>query len=147
MIYKTVSYIGFVVMLGGLIVAIYGFSFLLEANDLEANGVKVKGTVVEINEKAIYRSPFVTFTTLEGEEITFLSDLEVNHMMFDYVIGQQVDVIYHRNDPHNAKIDAFWEKNFGQLFLGCFGFLIMLIGLLINWIYRRKARRFAERGY
>jgi hypothetical protein len=145
--YKTVSNIGFVVALLGIVVAIYGFSFLLDQQDLEENAIHTKGTVVDINVKAIYRSPFVKFTTLEGEEIIFLSDLEVNHMMFDYVIGQEVDVIYHKNDPHNAKIDAFWEKYFGQIFLGCFGIFLILLGFLIRWIYRRKQRRYDARGY
>jgi len=113
--YKRVSYVGFVIMLFGVAVAIYGFSFLLEQNDLEANGVRVKGTVIEINEKAIYRSPFVQFATLEGEEITFLSDLEVNHMMFDYMIGQEVNVIYHKDDPHNAKMMLF-GKHISRMF-------------------------------
>lgn len=145
--YKTVSNIGFVIVFFGVVVAIYGFSFLLKQNDLEDNGIKVKGTVVDINVKAIYRSPFVQFSTLEGEEIIFLSDLEVNHMMFDYVIGQEVDVIYHKDDPHNAKIDAFWEAHFADIFLGSFGVFLMLLGLLIRWVYMRKHRRQEQRGY
>ena len=115
MVYKTVSYIGFVIMLAGLGVAIYGFSFLLKMNDLDKNGIRVTGTVVDINEKAIYRSPWVTFNTLEGEEITFLSELEVNQDLFDYQIGQKVEVVYHKNDPQNCKIDRFWEKHMPQL--------------------------------
>lgn len=145
--YKTVSNIGFVIILFGIVVAIYGFSFLIKQNDLEDNGIKVKGTVIDINVKAIYRSPFVQFTTLEGEEIIFLSDLEVNHVMFDYVIGQEVDVIYHKDDPHNAKIDAFWEAHFADVFLGSFGVFLMLLGLLIRWAYMRKHRRQEQRGY
>ena len=145
--YKTVSKIGFVVMILGLIVAIYGFKFMLIQNDLEENGVNVKGTVIDINVKAIYRSPFVKFNTLEGEEIIFLSELEVNHMMFDYVIGQEVDVIYHKDDPHQCKIDAFWENHFLEIFLGSFGVLVMLIGVFIRWVYLLKHRRQEQRGY
>ncbi len=61
--YKTASYVGFVIALIGLIVAIYGFSFLLKQNELDANGIAVKGTVFQIEEKAIYRSPWVRFKT------------------------------------------------------------------------------------
>ena len=64
--YKTASYVGFIILIFGMIIAIYGFSFLLKQNDLEANGIIVKGTVFEIEHKAIYRSPWVRFKTPEG---------------------------------------------------------------------------------
>lgn len=139
--YKNVSYVGFVIMLFGLIVAAYGFSFLLSQQDLEANSVRVKGEIVDINEKAIYRSPFVKFRTLEGQEITFLAELEVNVDFFDYSIGQEVDVIYHKDNPNQAKIDTFWQKNFGQVFLGGFGVFLILFGFIMRKIFLGKAKR------
>lgn len=142
--YKNASYVGFVIMIFGLIIAGYGFSFLLELRNLDSNGVKVKGTVVDINENAIYRSPYVKFTTLEGREITFLSELEVNKDMFSYYVGQEVNVIYNKENPTDAKIDAFWERNFPQLFLGCFGVVLLFIGFLIRRIMLGKAKRFDE---
>lgn len=142
--YKNASYVGFVIMIFGLIIAGYGFSFLLELRNLDSNGVKVKGTVVDINENAIYRSPYVKFTTSEGREITFLSELEVNKDMFSYYVGQEVNVIYNKENPTDAKIDAFWERNFPQLFLGCFGVVLLFIGFLIRRIMLGKAKRFDE---
>lgn len=140
--YKNASYVGFVILILGTIVAIYGFSFLLKQNELEANAVRVKGTVFDINEKAIYRSPWVKFNTLEGKEITFLSQLEVNVDLFPYTIGQEVDVIYHKDNPNQAKIDAFWEGNFEQLFLGVFGVFLMCLGLFLRWMFLRKAKKY-----
>ncbi len=140
--YRNVSFVGFVIMGFGIIISIYGFSFLQTQNDLEDNGVRVKGTVFDINEKAIYRSPFVKFTTLEGEEIQFLSELEVNVDMFPYTIGQEVDVIYHKDNPNNAKIDAFWENNFAQLFLGGFGVFLILLGWFIRRHFLKKAAQY-----
>ena len=57
--YRNASFIGIVLFIIGIVIAIYGFSFLTENTDLEKNGIRVKGKVVDINEKAIYRSPFV----------------------------------------------------------------------------------------
>lgn len=143
--YKNVSYVGFVIFFFGILITCYGFSFLLTQQNLEANAISVKGTVVDINEKAIYRSPFVKFTTLEGKEITFLAQLEVNVDFFDYTIGQEVDVIYHEDNPNQAKIDTFWQNNFEQVFLGGFGLFLMLFGFIMRKIFLGKAKRYEQR--
>ncbi len=140
--YKTASYVGFVIALIGLIVAVYGFSFLLKQNELDANGIAVKGTVFQIEEKAIYRSPWVRFKTLEGKEYVFLSELEQSKDIFNYTIGQEVDVIYHKDDPKNAKINAFWERNFTQIFLGIVGVFMMLFGFFVRWRFLSKAKKY-----
>ncbi|MEO1652832.1 MAG: hypothetical protein AAFU64_04740 [Bacteroidota bacterium] len=69
--YKTASFVGFVLFIFGVIIAIYGFSFLLKQNELEANGIRVKGKVFDIEKKAIYRSPWVRFNNLDGYEVVF----------------------------------------------------------------------------
>jgi hypothetical protein len=138
--YKNVSFVGIVLFIFGIVIAIYGFQFLLEKNELEKNGVIVKGKVIDINKKDIYRSPFVRFKTLDNKTITFLSRLEVNMDFFKYEINQEVEVIYDKNNPNNAQINAFWEKNMPQLFLGCFGVLLMLLGIFIRKRFLKKAR-------
>ena len=65
--FKRFSFVGIIIFIFGIIVAAYGFSFLAEDNELGENGVTVKCKVIEISEKAIYRSPVVTYTTLEGQ--------------------------------------------------------------------------------
>jgi len=142
--YKNASYVGFVLSILGTVVAVYGFSFLLKLEDLDANGVVVKGTVTQIEEKAIYRSPWVKFKTVEGKEYTFLSELEQNKDLFPYVVGQEVEVIYHKDDPRNARINAFWERNFGQIFLGIFGVFLMLFGLFVRWRFLQKAKKYNQ---
>ena len=140
--YKTASNVGFVIALIGIVLAIYGFSFLLKQNELDANGIVVKGTVFQIEEKAIYRSPWVRFKTLEGKEYIFLSELEQNKDMFNYVVGQEVEVIYHKDDPKNAKINAFWERNFAQIFLGIFGIFMVFFGFFVRSRFLKKAKNY-----
>lgn len=143
--YKTVSYVGFVIMIFGIILCFYGFSFFETQNDLEANGIKTTGEVFDINENGIYRSPWVKFTTEDKQEHKFLSQLEVNMDIFPYSIGQQVDIIYHKDNPSQAKIDTFWESNFEQSFLGFFGIGLIIFGLLMRIFFLGKAKKYAQR--
>ncbi len=141
--YKRVAFVGIVLFLFGVIIAIYGFSFLMEDNELSENGVVVTGKVIDINQKDIYRSPFVEFTTLEGEKITFLSHLDVNVDLFQYQIGDEVEVVYNKNNPKHAQINAFWERNTAQLYLGFLGVFLMLFGLFFRRRMLKKAKKYA----
>ena len=141
--YKSASFVGIILFLFGIIIAIYGFSFLLEDNALTENGVIVKGKVIDINKKAIYRSPFVKFKTEEGEEFTFLSKLEVNVDLFQYQIGQEVEVIYNKENPKQAEINAFWERNVAQVYLGWLGVFLMLFGLFFRRRMLKKAKKYS----
>jgi hypothetical protein len=141
--YKRVAFVGIVLFLFGVVIAIYGFSFLMEDNELSENGVVVTGKVIDINQKDIYRSPFVEFTTLEGEKITFLSHLDVNVDLFQYQIGDEVEVIYNKNNPKHAQINAFWERNTAQLYLGFLGVFLMLFGLFFRRRMLKKAKKYA----
>jgi hypothetical protein len=125
------KFIGVVILLFGIIITCYGFSFLFQKNELQANGIVVKGTVVDIAEKAIYRSPIVKFITKEGKTINFKSRLEVNKDLFKYKVGQEVEVIYNKNDPEDVEINAFWEQNMPQIFLGAFGLFLLLLGVFL----------------
>lgn len=140
--YRNASYVGFVLSIFGTIIAIYGFSFLLQLQELDANGATAKGTVFQIDANAIYRSPWVVFKTPDGKEYRFLSELEQNKDLFPYVIGQEVEVIYNKNNPREARINAFWERNFAQIFLGIFGVFLMLFGLFVRWQFLRKAKKY-----
>lgn len=141
--FKLASNVGFVIFAFGIAVAIYGFSFLMAQNDLETNAEKVKGTVIEMAQNGpMYLSPVVRFTTLEGKEITFKSDLDLNKDLTPYSVGQEVDIIYHKDNPSNAKIDTFIENNFGQLFLGIFGVFLMIFGLIFRKMMLRNAAKY-----
>jgi hypothetical protein len=141
--YRNASYVGFVLSVFGAVIAVYGFSFLLELQNLDANGVVVKGVVFDISEKAIYRAPYVKFKTLEGKEYMFLSDLDQNKDLFPYTIGQEVDVIYNKDNPGEARINNFWERNFAQIFLGIFGVFLFLFGFFVRWQFLRKAKKYS----
>ena len=140
--YKNASFAGIVLFIAGIVITIYGFSFLLKQSDLETNGVIVKGTVIDIAKKDFYRSPIVQYTTKDNQTYTFRSELDVNKDLFTYVIGQEVDVIYHKDDPGNAKIHAFWENNVAQMYLGILGVFLMIFGFFLRRGLLKKARKY-----
>lgn len=140
--YKNASFIGIVIFIAGIVITIYGFSFLLKQNELEANGVIVKGVVIDIAKKDFYRSPIVQFTTKDNQTYTFRSQLDVTKDLFTYEIGQEVDVIYHKDDPGNAKIHAFWEGNVAQLYLGILGIGLMIFGFIFRRSMLKKAKKY-----
>ena len=78
--------------------------------------ITVKGKVHDISKKGIYRSAIVKFTTKEGKRVIFISKLDVNVDLFDYKIGQEVEVIYAPKDPHGtASINTFAERKATQI--------------------------------
>ncbi|MBN1410251.1 MAG: DUF3592 domain-containing protein [Spirochaetales bacterium] len=141
--YKNASIVGIVLMLAGIGITIYGFSFISGENSLDENGVIVKGTVIDINKKDIYRSPIVRFKTKDNRTFTFLSPLDVNVDFFGYEIGQEVEVIYNKDDPTDAKINAFWERNVAQIFLLILGCFLIAFGLILWRVLLKKAKKYA----
>ncbi|WP_051633026.1 DUF3592 domain-containing protein [Thermonema rossianum] len=140
--YRRVSFVGIVLMFMGAGLMFWGAQALLQARALNSGGIRTQGTVVDIYENGIYRSPAVEFYTQSGEKITFRSDLEVNQDMFKYSIGDKVPVIYNPDNPAEAQIDAFWERNFLHLFLLLLGGIIALIGWLVRRNFLKKARNY-----
>jgi len=142
--YKNASYVGFVIMIFGVIISVYGFSFLLKQNNLVANGITVKGKVVEMGTNGpMYVHPIVTFKTQEGEELTFKSELDLNMDITPYYVGKEVNVIYNKDNPQEAKIDNFLEANFAQIFLGVFGVFLVILGLFLRWNFLRLAKKYS----
>ncbi|GIV39422.1 MAG: hypothetical protein KatS3mg033_1222 [Thermonema sp.] len=140
--YRRVSFAGIVLMLIGLGLAIWGTQALWAAYSLNATGIRTEGTVIEIGKKGIYRFPRVEFYTSSGEKVDFWSKFEVSQDLFSYKIGDKVPVIYNPDNPAEAQIDAFWERNFLHLFLLLLGGIIALIGWLVRRNFLKKARNY-----
>lgn len=97
---------------GGLaiLILILSLSFCSGEN-IYSKGITVKGKVIDISKKGIYRSAIVRFTTKNGRRVVFKSKLDTNVDLFDYKIGQKVEVIYAPKDPKGtASINTFAER-------------------------------------
>jgi len=141
--YRNASFVGIVLALAGVGLSIYAGSFLVEELELDRRGIVVKGKVVEIEKQDFYRQPWVAFTTRRGQRVKFLSKLMADKSLFKYRVGQEVDVIYDPANPRKtAEINAFFERNTRQLWVGFVGVVLMLVGVVFFGAMRRKGRRY-----
>lgn len=144
--YKNASFAGIVILILGIIVSIYGFSWFLYQENLDENGLITTGIVVDINEKDFYRSPIVTFTTQDSQEVSFLSKLDVNVDLFQYEIGQEVEVIYDPSDPQQtAEVNAYWERNTAHTWSGVVGVFMIIFGFFWRRHMLNKAEKYETR--
>lgn len=91
--------------------------FLSACGGPPEGSVITTGKVVDISKKGIYRSAIIRFKTKEGKVITFKSMLDVNVDIFKYKIGDDVEIIYHPDDPFNsASINTLLERKARQYF-------------------------------
>ena len=98
----------------GLILAVVGVTLLgvvlplqLRTRTLLKHGVKVQGTVVDVEEETSRRSttyhPVVRFTTADGRTVTFTSGMGFS--VRQPRIGSAVPVRYRQDDPEQAEIE------------------------------------------
>jgi len=96
----------------------------------------VKGTVVEM----VYRRKSTSnrgggylaiyqFRTIDGKKITAKDSLSRNPPQFQ--VGQEIDVLYNPENPHNARINKWLNLYFLPVLLGGLGLLFGGIGVLI----------------
>jgi hypothetical protein len=87
------------------------------------SSVSTTGTVIDFHthrgNKFTTYAPIVSFKTLDGRSIRFRSQIGGNSD--DYVIGQQVTVLYSPVDPKNAEIKAFSPLWFPVIALSVIG--------------------------
>ncbi len=125
----------------GLILFYFGWKFYQEARYLEENGIVTQGVVIDIRKNGIYRSPYVKFKTRNGDEIVFVSELEVAENFYKYPVGTKVEVIYVPDNPYNASINAEMEKKFLHYFLFGLGSLLFLVAIFVYSYYSKKAKK------
>jgi len=98
----------------GLILAVVGVTLLgvvlplqLRTRTLLKHGVKVQGTVVDVEEETSRRSttyhPVVRFTTADGRTVSFTSGMGFS--VRQPRIGSAVPVRYRQDDPEQAEIE------------------------------------------
>jgi hypothetical protein len=102
------------------------------------NGILTTGTVIEINEKGIYRAPIVRFKANDGQTYTFLSQFDRNKDLFDLKIGQKIEIIYDPKKPRKAQENTFWARYGPKVIPALIGGVIILVGLFTFTRGRKK---------
>lgn len=99
-----------------------------------ANALTAEGTVVDFevftvgmhqSERREDRVPVIEFETEQGDEIRFTVDSYA--AWADYSQGDTVTVLYDRNDPTDADIQAFYELWFFQLLIAVIGIAFIVV--------------------
>jgi len=129
------KFVGTMVMAMGLVV---GSMATFSSETWEKLGVNVvddavlsRGTVININEKGIYRAPIVRFKAHNGKTYLFLSQFDRNKDLFDLKVGQEIDIVYERENPQKAQENTFWARYGPRAIPASFGGIIILIGLFV----------------
>lgn len=111
-----------------------GFLTAQQKMDFLRNSIPVTGIVLRNeplpNVKQSYNlAPVIEFTAKDGEIITYQDKIATYPPEFS--IGDQVNVLYDKDDPHNATISSFTQMWLMTLILTGSGILIILAGYII----------------
>ena len=136
-----VSFVGLLFFLIGLALLVSAIFSILKTRRQIANSVKATGTVFnfgQITGKSGYLyCPQVVFADAAGQRIEFQS--EIGSQPPAYTIGQQVPVIYQKNNSRQAEIDSLMSLWFTP---GCtlaiavvftlLGPVLFVLGILVH---------------
>jgi hypothetical protein len=128
--------IGFSMLIGSAYMYMSTTQFVDSA--LQTNGVVVDLIRRESDGEHTY-APQVTFTTLDGEEITFISGSSANPPSFHE--GESVDVLYLEETPEEAKINAFATLYTPPLIVGGIGLIFFLVGAITGSVFFRRKKQ------
>jgi hypothetical protein len=123
----------------------FGFYyFYSSAKELIDNGVHTKGVVIELatsrSKNSTTYAPVVEFTDRSGEKITFTSNVYSKPASYD--VGENVEVLYPKNNPTDAEINSFGQLWFPTLLFGFLGGVFTLIGFgLLYYAYKSHQER------
>ena len=141
--------------------AVFGLAFLLGAAYSLFNTViflrsstYVRGTVIELvrsetkrrprdrTRPQIFYSPVVQFVSQNGVKIEFKSPVGSNPPLFS--VGQEVEVLYHLQNPQNAKINEWYSLWSLSLCLSILGSTFFSLGsgmIIVRQVKIFKAAR------
>jgi hypothetical protein len=137
-----VALVGTIFFLIGLGVLANGIFSVFKVRRQVADSVKTAGTVIgfgkTMGKSGFIYCPQVVFTDAAGRKIQFES--EVGSQPPAYNVGQQVRIIYSRENPQKAEIDSLMSlwfvpgcmAAFGLVFL-FLGFVLFMVGIFIQF--------------
>lgn len=112
---------------------------------------RVQGTVVELiakrSDKSTTYAPVVVFKTKKGQEIKYFSSVSSNPP--SYSEGENVEMLYDPQNPHDASINGFFSLWLGPLILSILGAIFFIIGsviIVIAWLQDKKTENLRETG-
>jgi len=120
----------------GAILLIVGWGWYSKTAEWAAAGGTATGTVVEMkqyektsdNGTTIMYQPIIEFRTETGEVIRYTDPTSTSSPR--HQIGDQVEIVYDRNFPTNARENNFWSLHFPDAIVMGAGGFFLLMGLI-----------------
>ena len=136
--------IGLFAIIIGLLIFI---SSQTKLNKLKTNGFKTEATISSIHSSSDDESTtvFVTFTTLDGREIT----TTLNYYSSSMYTGQTIELYYDPENPGKVMVDSNFFIVFPLVFAGC-GSIFLIIGIVFikkNREFKKKKNMLISMGY
>jgi hypothetical protein len=97
-------------------------------------GIDKRQSVDRSNDRDRYSTayyPVVQFSGPAGQSITFRSS--VGSSSPDYQVGESVSILYDRQNPDSARVDAFMSIWLVPLVLGALGVVFMIAGFSLTF--------------
>lgn len=119
------------------------FNFLNTLN-LLSNSHKTLGKIVGINEERQSKggymySPLIKYKSGTGDEYVYSSATKTGYS--SYKIGQEVELIYDKNNPQNARINSILDIWFLTILMGVLGSVITITGVILLSTTLKKRRQ------
>ena len=96
--------------------------------------LQTHGEVIGLHEVyhggSITYAPIISFTTADGRGRTFTDS--VSSRPASHAVGDRVEILYHRQDPRDARIATTFRLYFTSIVLGLIGGAIFSIGAAVT---------------
>lgn len=144
--------VGWVFAVIGVLCWVFGAYVYSATRDFAAHAVAVEGTVVELqvqrSSHGITYMPVVRYRDAAGEEHTLYSSMASNPPAF--LVDQKVKVLYRPDDPEfplHARIESTGQLWGGTLFLGLFGSIFFIVGMIVLLLAWKGRELFMGRSW
>lgn len=131
----------------GLVMLLLASYFYSAERNFVKHGIRTEGTVSELDadrdsDGDLHYYPIVTFTTLQGQTVTFRSRTGSNPPAYE--VGERIGVVYDPANPQGARHTG-WFSLWGVTFIFTLLFTIFGgVGFVGLWSLRRAAARLEE---
>ena len=122
------------------IVSVFEFKNTL---NLLSNSRKTFGRIIDIEEEkrrngGYMYSPVIKYKSVTGDEYIYDSNTKTGYT--SYKIGQEIELIYDKNNPQNARVNSFLDIWFLTIIMGVGGWASTIGGTILLFFTLKKRR-------
>ncbi len=127
----------------GIPFAVVSIFELKNTLNLLSNSHKTLGKIVGIEEERRRNSgdmysPVIKYKSISGDEYVYHSSTKTGYT--SYKIGQEIELIYDKNNPQNARVNSFLDIWFLTIIMGVGGWASTIGGIVLLLFTLKKKR-------